>query len=104
MDKNNGKNGGVTPNPVGDKKITSIDNKKLIEEYRRNIKDKSHSKSIDTNIQKFNFINAVAALETSDGNVNKANTIQRTNQNTANLKPIVETVTNRVKAVNKNKK
>jgi len=74
----------------------------LREEYKKNHKDKS--KSIDTNIQKFNLINAVTAADLPEGNVSKGNNIQKSTHNTSIFHPILEAGTNKHKVVNKSKK
>jgi hypothetical protein len=80
----------ITSSNQGDKKLN--DNKQLREEYRRNIKDKSYSRSIDTNIQKFNHINAIVS---STANTNTDNVSLIHNQ-LAQQHP-QETLTNTIK-------
>ncbi len=81
-----------------EKKI--LENKKLKEDYRRNIKNKSYSRSIDTNMQKFNYLNAVAASALSSLNNNTSN---QTNHPQSSQQNNPDTLANRLKA-NKNKK
>jgi hypothetical protein len=84
----------LSSNQIDKKQI--VDNNKLKEQYKRNIKNKSYSRSIDTNIQKFKYINAVAAsaIAVKDGTASNHN---------AQVAQPTETLSNRVK-INKNKK
>jgi len=88
-EKDSGKNVAITSFNQGDR------NKELKEEYRRNIKDKSYSRSIDTNIQKFNYISAIASTTANtNSNIENVSLVQ----NVPTQQHPQETLTNTIKS------